>query len=227
MATLGTSGARADHVRQDAEALERWDRERILAEISRYCDLQERLTLVPPSAKVRGTYARSIDSALTEAGKYKRYRELFPRELGTIQWHPCGEFLTRLAVGGALLMGPERVAEGMFEIGRHNALEFARSLLGRMLLRLLSRDPKKLLLQGVAARRQTASYGTWRVSFPEDRMAIVTMVEEYMYLESFMLGAAHGTFDAIGLDVDARSELETKFQGRHILRWQNRLEPAG
>jgi uncharacterized protein (TIGR02265 family) len=202
-----------------SESFEGYDRERALAEVSRYCDIQERLTLMPPSAKVRGTYARSIDAALTEAGKFKRYRELFPRELGTLQWHPCSEFLVRLTVGGALLRGPEHVKEGMLEIGRRNALEFARSLLGRILLRLLSHDPKKLLLQGVAARRQTASYGDWQVTFPKERTAIVTMVEEYMYLESFMLGAALGTFDAIGLKVEATAELQTQFHGRHILEW--------
>lgn len=223
MAELGASAV-SNHSRQGSDTLDGRGREEILAEAGRYCDIQERLTLVPPSAKVRGTYCRSIDSALTEAGKFKRYRELFPRELGTLNWHPCGEFLQRLVVGGALLVGAERVQEGMLEIGRRNALEFARSLLGRMLMRLLSRDPKKLLLQGVAARRQTASYGSWQVSFPEERMAIVTMVEEYMYLESFMFGAALGTFDAIGLKCEAKAELQTKFHGRHILHWSEPSE---
>lgn len=208
-----------NHVRAFDDTLEGRGREEILAEVGRYCDIHERLALIPPSAKVRGTYARSIDSALMEAGKFRRYKELFPRELGTLNWHPCGEFLQRLVVGGALLLGPERVHEGMLEIGRRNALEFARSLLGRMLMRLLSRDPKKLLMQGAAARRQTASYGTWQVTFPEECTAIVTVVEEYMYLESFGFGAAYGTFDAIGLKVEAKAELQSKFDGRHILRW--------
>jgi uncharacterized protein (TIGR02265 family) len=219
MAVPGGSSAVLDQGRPAVDLFEGYDRARALAEVSRYCDIEERLTLVPPSAKVRGTYARSIDAALIEAGQHKRYRELFPRDLGTLQWHPCGEFLVRLVVGGALLQGPERVKEGMLEIGRRNALEFARSLLGRMLLRLLSHDPKKLLLQGVAARRQTASYGDWQVTFPKERTAIVKMVEEYMYLETFMLGAALGTFDAIGLKVEASAELQTKFHGRHVLQW--------
>lgn len=219
MAVPSGSSAVLNQGRAAGDALEGFDRAQVLAEVSRHCDIEERLTLVPPSAKVRGTYCRSIDAALTEAGKYKRYKELFPRELGTLQWHPCGEFLIRLVVAGALLMGPERVKDGMFEIGRRNAYEFARSLLGRMLLRLLSRDPKKLLLQGVAARRQTCSYGDWQVTFPQERTAIVTMVEEYMYLETFMLGAALGTFDAIGLKVDATAELQTQFNGRHVLHW--------
>ena len=219
MAVPGGSSTVLDQGRPMVEPFQGYDRAQALAEVGHYCDIEERLTLVPPSAQVRGTYARSIDAALIEAGKHKRYRELFPRELGTLQWHPCGEFLVRLAVGGALLQGPERVKEGMLEIGRRNALEFARSLLGRMLLRLLSHDPKKLLLQGVAARRQTASYGDWQVTFPKERTAVVKMVEEYMYLETFMLGAALGTFDAIGLKVEATAELQTKFHGRHVLQW--------
>jgi uncharacterized protein (TIGR02265 family) len=190
-----------------------------LAAVGRHCDVEERLLLVPPSAKVRGVYFRSIESALRQAGQLARYRALFPRDLGTLQWHPCGELLRRVTVGAALLVGPERVHEGMREIGRHNAVEFAQSLLGRMLMRLLSRDPKKLLLQGIAARRQTCSYGTWQVTFPEERSAIVTMDEEYLYLESFCMGSALGTFEAIGLAVDARCELNTRFDGRHVLRW--------
>lgn len=192
----------------------------IVDEVGRYCDIRERLTLIPPSAKVRGTYCRSIDAALADAGKLKRYKELFPNHLGTLNWHPTGEFLVRLTVAAALLMdSPERVNEGMLEIGRKNALAFAHSLLGRMLMRLLSHDPRKLLLQGVAARRQTCSYGTWRVTFPSEREAVVSMDEEYLYLESFMFGAALGTFDAIGLTVKATCELDTKFSGRHYLSW--------
>jgi uncharacterized protein (TIGR02265 family) len=191
----------------------------ILDELSRHSDLSERLTLIPPSAKIRGVYCRSIDTALDEAGKLGRYRELFPRDLATLTWHPMGEFLIRLSVAGALLAGPERVHDGMLEIGRKNALEFARSLLGRIMLRLLSRDPRKLLLQGVAARRQTCSYGSWQVHFPSEREAVVTMVEEYLYIESFLMGAALGTFDAIGLNVEAETIFEDRFHGRHVLRW--------
>jgi uncharacterized protein (TIGR02265 family) len=195
------------------------ERAALLDEIAPYCDVAERLTLIPPSAKIRGVYCRSIDSALQEAGKLSRYREIFPRHLATLTWHPMGEFLVRLSVAGALLAGPERVHEGMLEIGRKNALEFARSLLGRMLLKLLSRDPRKLLLQGVAARRQTCSYGRWEIAFPAERQAVVTMAEEYLYIESFVMGAAQGTFDAIGLRVDATTILDDRFHGRHVLRW--------
>jgi uncharacterized protein (TIGR02265 family) len=195
------------------------ERERLVEEVSRHCDLRERLTLVPPSAKVRGLYFRSIEAVLARAGRAERYRELFPERFAAILWHPAAEFLVRLTTGAALLTSPERVHEGMFEIGRRNAVAFAESLLGRTMLRLLSRDPHKLLQQGVAGRRQSYSYGSWELTFPEERKAVMTMLEEYLYIESYMLGAAQGTFDAIAVPVRIEVILENRFCGRHIIVW--------
>jgi uncharacterized protein (TIGR02265 family) len=195
------------------------ERERLVDDVCRHCDLRERLTLVPPSAKVRGLYFRSIETVLARAGRAERYRELFPERFAAILWHPASEFLVRLAAGAALLTSAERVHEGMFEIGRRNAVAFAESLLGRTMLRLLSRDPHKLLQQAVAGRRQSYSYGSWELTFPEERKAMMTMVEEYLYIESYMLGAARGTFDAIGVPVQTEVVLEDRFRGRHIMTW--------
>jgi uncharacterized protein (TIGR02265 family) len=195
------------------------ERERLVDDVCRHCDLHERLTLVPPSAKVRGLYFRSIETVLARAGRAERYRELFPERFAAILWHPASEFLVRLAAGAALLTSAERVHEGMFEIGRRNAVAFAESLLGRTMLRLLSRDPHKLLQQAVAGRRQSYSYGSWELTFPEERKAVMTMVEEYLYIESYMLGAARGTFDAIGVAVRTEVVLEDRFHGRHIMAW--------
>jgi len=156
---------------------------------------------------------------LTRAGRLEAYRALFPERFAAVLWYPAAEFLVRLAVGGALLFEPARVHEGMYEIGRRNAVAFAESLLGRSLLRLLSRDPKKLLQQGVAGRRQSYSPGRWTLSFPEDRTAVMTMVEEYFYIESYLKGAAQGTFDAIDLPVRIEVVLDDRFNGRHILKW--------
>ena len=59
----------------------------------------------------------------------------------------------------------------------------------------------------------------FRLSFPEERTAVMTMVEEYFYIESYMLGAAQGTFDAIGVPVQTEVILEDRFNGRHVLKW--------
>lgn len=191
-----------------------------LAEVSRHCDVNERLTLLPPSARIRGLYFRSIETVLGRAELLERYRSLFPERFSAVRFYPIHEFLPRLVVAGALLKEPARVHEGMFEIGRDNAVAFSESLLGRTLLRLLSRDPKKLLAQGLAAHRQSITAGgRWRLTFPEERRAVMTMEEEYLYIESYLLGAAQGTFDAIGMAVRTEVVLEDRFTGRHILQW--------
>lgn len=194
-------------------------REAAIAEVSRHCDVVERLTLIPPSAKVRGLYFRTIETALARAGRIERYSALFPERFAAVLWHPVGELLVRLVVGGALLTAPARVHEGMYEIGRLNAVGFAESLIGRTLLRLLSHDPKRLLQQAVAGRRQSQNYGRWTLAFPEERTAVMTIVEEYLYIDSYLLGAAQGTFDAVGVKVRAEAKLEDRFSGRHILVW--------
>jgi uncharacterized protein (TIGR02265 family) len=195
------------------------ERERAIEAVSGYCDLRERLALIPPSAKLRGLYFRSIDSALAREGRLDAYRAIFPERFAAILWQPASEFLVRLAVGGSLLTSPERVHEGMFEIGRRNPVEFADSLLGRTMLRLLSRDPRKLLQQAVAGRRQSFTYGTWRLTFPEERKAVMTIADEYLYIDSYLLGAAQGTFDAVSVPVRAEAILDDRFNGRHVLDW--------
>jgi hypothetical protein len=73
--------------------------------------------------------------------------------------------------------------------------------------------------QGVAARRQSSSYGRWTLVFPDERSAVMSMTEEYVYIESYLLGAAQGTFDAVGVPVETEVVLEDRFNGRHVLRW--------
>ena len=194
-------------------------RNEVIAELSRYCDLAERLVLVPPSAKVRGMYFRSIERAVAAAGHQERFEALFPDRFAAVLWHPAAEFLPRLAVGGALLRGPAHVQDGMFEIGRGNALAFAESLVGRVLLRILDRDPRRLLRQAIAGRRQSYSFGHWDLELVGDRQAVVSMNEEYLYIESYLRGAAQGTFDAVGVPVRIEVVLQDRFNGQHILRW--------
>lgn len=194
-------------------------REEALQAVAAHCDLLERLPLIPPSARLRGLYYGSIETVLKRAGCVDQYRALCPEHFSAIRFYSVSDFLVHLTIGASVLMSPERVHEGMFEIGRRNAIAVSESLIGRALLRLLSRDPQKLLQQGVAARRQSFTYGDWELSFPEPQTAVMTIAEEYVYIESYLLGAARGTFDAISLPVRTEVILEDRFNGRHVLRW--------
>ena len=201
------------------ESTETDTRAAAIGELCRCCDLSQRLPLVPPSARVRGLYFRPIDRALVKAGRRERFDSFFPERFAAVLWHPAAEFLVRLAVAGALIASPERIHQGMFEIGRGNALAFAESLLGRTLLRILEHDPRRLLKQAIAGRRQGFTHGHWELQFHGEREAVMTMVEEYCYIESYLLGAAQGTFDAVGVPVQIEVVLRDRFNGQHVLRW--------
>jgi uncharacterized protein (TIGR02265 family) len=189
-----------------------------IAEVSQYCDLRERLTLVPPSAVIRGQYLRSIEAELTDA-KAARYRAMFPERYAALRWYPVQDFLTHLTVGAALLRSPERVHDGMFQLGRGNAKMFSESVLGRLLLRLLSREPERVLRQALAGRRQSSKPARWELTFPEERTAVMSLIEEYGYIESYLFGAAHGTFEMVAVPVRIECVLEDRFTGKHIFRW--------
>ena len=47
----------------------------------------------------------------------------------------------------------------------------------------------------------------------------MSMVEEYLYLDTYLVGACQGTFDAISLPVQIEVVLEDRFCGKHFIRW--------
>ena len=175
---------------------------------------------MPPSAQIRGMYLRSVQAALERAGRGIEYRALCgtPR-FSALRFYPLGEYLTHLAAGGALLKGPERVHDGMFEISRSNAAIVADSLVGRTLLRALARDPQRVLRQGVSAHRQTTRGSQWLLAFPGPREAVMEFRDEMVWIESSLLGAAHGTMEAAGIPAQFRCELSGPYNGTHFISW--------
>lgn len=184
-----------------------------------HSDLEERLRSVPASAQLRGLYFKNTIAVLKKAELLTEYSEMYPESYSAIRWYPVSDFLERLAVAGALLRSPVEVNEGMRAIGRHNATAFAQSLLGQTMLKILSRDPQKILKQACAGRRQSCRYGRWEVEFPTPTSAVMHMYEEYLPIESYVLGAAEGTLDGTGVHFEVLSELDSPIQGRHRLNW--------
>ncbi|MBK7154761.1 MAG: DUF2378 family protein [Sandaracinaceae bacterium] len=195
------------------------ERQRLLDEISEYCDLRVRLATIPPSAKWRGVYFNAVSGVLERAGKLGEYQRLMPETYSPLRMYPAGELLEHVAVAGALLRSPQDVHAGMHEVGRDNALYFARSLLGRTMLRLLDEDPYRVLQQGVAGRRQSATYGRWRLERTGERSALMHFEQEYGWIESYMLGAGIGTFESVGVTGSFEVELDGPYDGRHVIRW--------
>jgi len=206
-----TDGPSATRVRETLE----W--------LAPHCDLEERLPSIPPSAQVRGVWGKILDRQLQERGLFDRYRELLPIHAPRgLSFYPARDLVVQSAVAGALVAGPEELHRGMFEITRDNSRRFAASLLGRTLFRLLSKDPKRLAQQAIASRRQTCNYGGWELLEASEREVRIYLREEYVWIESYLLGAAVGTFEALAAspdDVQAHAELEDRFHGTHIIRW--------
>ena len=47
----------------------------------------------------------------------------------------------------------------------------------------------------------------------------MAMYDEYMWIESNLVGAGEGTLAAVGLEASVECELDSPFQGRTLLRW--------
>ncbi|MCH2107805.1 MAG: DUF2378 family protein [Polyangiaceae bacterium] len=185
------------------------------------CDLEERIALVPASAMLRGLYFKNTLNILRRAGRERPFVDLYPEKYSAVHLYPVTQFLERLAVAGALLAGPQNVHQGMQEIGLGNARAFSGSLLGKSLLKFLAPNPVKLLKQADAGRRLSCTYGRWHTDFIETNRAVVHLYEEYLWIESNILGAAIGTFDSIGKSVQVDVELISRFEGRLFISWDS------
>jgi uncharacterized protein (TIGR02265 family) len=194
--------------------------ERAIELVAPYCDIVERLTAVPPSARVRGLYFRAFDSLLANAGKAELYRRYFSGDRwSALRMYPLRDYMIRLAVAGAALHGPERVHAGMYDLWRTNATTFANSLLGRTMLRLLARDPVRLAEQALAARRQTYQYGQWSLVRHGPRCMEMIYREEYLWIESAMAGGAIGSFEACGITANVETKMISRFDGSTVVNW--------
>jgi uncharacterized protein (TIGR02265 family) len=194
--------------------------ERALELVGAYCDLEARLRDVPSSARIRGVWVRSMEAELARHEKLEQFREWFPGERASVlRWYPVSSFLTQLAVAGALVASPAEVHRGMYEIGRGNARGFADSLMGRTLIRLLSPDPTRVIQQGAAARRQSATYGRWTVEVPAERTVRMVMQAEYVWIESYFRGSAVGTYQAIRCEANVSVTLSGPYDGVVQITW--------
>lgn len=188
--------------------------------VAPHCDIVERLAAVPPSARVRGLYLKSLDTLLQNSGAAGLYRRYFAAERwSAVRMYPLRDYMIRLAVAGAALRGPERVHDGMHDVWRTNATTFASSLLGRTMLRLLSHDPVRLTEQGLAARRQTYQYGHWSIVRHGPQSIEMVYREEYIWIESAIAGGAVGAFEACGITADLKTKLINRFDGSTLITW--------
>lgn len=185
------------------------------------CDLEQRLLDAPPSARLRGVWISLLEGHLRRRGLEDEYSQFFePERWSSMRYYWVGEYLKRVAVIGALIAGRENIHTGMYEAVQGNAKGFAGTLLGRTLFRLLSRNPAKLLQQGVASRRQTMTYGRWRITSADEGRLEFSLEEEYIWIESCIAGASREAAEAVGMrDVRVETTLDGPYRGSICIEW--------
>jgi uncharacterized protein (TIGR02265 family) len=188
--------------------------------VAAHCDILERLKAIPPAASVRGIFFRNLERQVENAGRLPEYRTLFASDHhGALPFYPLGDYLLRLACAGAIIESPAELHRGMFSIARSYATTFAESLLGRALIRLLSRDPVRLSEQGLAAKRQTHNYGHWEIVRHGPSQIEMRYEDEFQWIESVMVGAASGTFESCGITAHLETQLRGPYRGSTFVRW--------
>lgn len=188
--------------------------------VAPHCDLVDRLRHVPPSAAIRGIFFNNVKTQIARAGRLSAYEAYFAEERhAAMPYYPLTDFLVRIACAGALVTTPSELHAGMRAIARSHAQAFVQSLLGRALVRLLAKDPRKLTEQGLAARRQTYRYGRWTLLQHGPSTLEVVYEDEYQWIESAVHGAAEGTYEPCVPNVNIETTLSSRFGGSTFLRW--------
>ncbi len=183
-----------------------------------HCDIATRLNAVPSSARVRGIYFRSALEEITRRGLRSAFETVIHEtERSAFMLYPATDYIVWLAWAGSLVSSPRNVHEGMRELSRGNAVYFGQSLLGRSLIRLLSRDPVQLLHQAIKSKRAVSNYGRWFIAAEGPRHVVVRHAEEFVWIESALLGAALGALESCGISPSVEVKLTEPLQRRSHL----------
>jgi uncharacterized protein (TIGR02265 family) len=187
------------------------------------CDLAARLPLVPASAQGRGLYFQSIEDEMMRAGQFAEFAALLELPDGhrtkTLQWYPIREYMRWICAAAYLLKGASSFDQGLFDLGYAYSNAFMNTILGRSMLRVLSRDPVRLMQQGVSGRKHSATYGKWTCHQYGEREMGMRYEGEYVWIESVVAGAAKGSLDACGVKAEIVTHLTGRFAGETKVRW--------
>jgi uncharacterized protein (TIGR02265 family) len=128
-------------------------------------DVESMLTRLPPRAMTKGFTVKAAfgsdladwtDERVLEGAGVPLQRP------GLLQDIPYGNYVKVNAFVAGLLCGPDRVPEGLREIGRSMYPAFGETLIGRMLFGTFGRNFSRVLMMGPNAWRVVDSFGEVR-----------------------------------------------------------------
>jgi uncharacterized protein (TIGR02265 family) len=195
-------------------------RQRVVELLAPYCDIATRLNAVPAAARVRGLYFRSALDEITRRGLRPAFESVIPEtERSAFTLYPLTDYIVWIGLAGSLVTSPADVHAGMHEVLRGNAVYFGQSLLGRSLLRLLSRDPVQILHQAIKSKRAISNYGRWTITSESPREVVIRHEDEYVWIESALKGAAVGTLESCGIQPRVEVRLRDPYNGDLAFSW--------
>src|SRR5690606_1518015 len=75
--------------------------------VAPHCDIVARLQDVPPSARVRGLYFKSVINVLRSLDKLDAFSRICPPlPRASVKFYPLADYLVELAVAGAMVASP-------------------------------------------------------------------------------------------------------------------------
>ncbi|MBK8252332.1 MAG: DUF2378 family protein [Polyangiaceae bacterium] len=195
-------------------------RQRVVELLAPHCDIVARLKAVPVSARVRGIYFRALLDELSRRGLRAAYETVIHEtDRSAFMLYPTSDYLVWLAFAGSLVASPAEVHRGMHELHRGHSVYFGQSLLGRSLLRLISRDPVRQLHQAIQSKRAVTNYGRWYMLDEGPNHATIRLEDEYVWIESALLGGALGGLEACGIRPTCETKLRDPYNGDLAFRW--------
>ena len=180
--------------------------------------LDRRLRVIPPDAMVRGVFFNLVHADLERRGFAQN--PLWTnraRERRSYELYPATELIMLSSTAGALVN--EDPTEGMRQVHASTANYFASTWYGRAFQRFLHPDPHEAFGWIERSRHHIASYGRWRYERRAAQRGILHMFDEYCYIESIQRGGCEGMLTACGVKGEVEVELDSEFQGRLLIRW--------
>jgi uncharacterized protein (TIGR02265 family) len=192
----------------------------VTLDLTRTLDLEQRLKDVPPTAAVRGIFARLLEDSLARRGLSGAVdlRAIVGERPRSYRLYSARKLLVAYATAGALLhSSPE---EGVRIIFSEISAPFANSWYGQAFRRFLRIDPLSGLEWLDRTHDSIVNFGTWRAQSLGPGRAILHMIDEYFWIDHAHRGGCEGMLKACGVEGEVRVELDTPYCGRLDVRWK-------
>lgn len=184
-----------------------------------HTDLKWRLANIPADATCRGAFFNMLDD---RAGTLSRetqaeYRSFFRiHRFSAFRMYPVRDYVTRIVVLSQIHYGADAIHRGIRELQSGAFDAWAKTLLGRAALAVVSPElPSMLRMLARAYASQTVvSHSRLTLVSADDREIVLRLENEHLYIEHAMVGALEGLARVCGVpDAKLEVQLDEPFDG--------------